>query len=108
MKNKIEDRTKRIETLLLALIITTAATAGLVALVMIQWVPVATYYTEGIAEEAAYESEYEDEMIEEDSDELEEEDVTTVDENGEITEDDVTITDEEDATEDTTSEGATQ
>jgi hypothetical protein len=100
MDGKFEEKFKTIRALLIVLIVTTAATAGIVAVVMIQWEPVATYYKEMIAEEAAYEAEYGDEdlYIDESGEALDE--GTLVDEEGNPVDGDVVITDEEDSSSD--------
>jgi hypothetical protein len=122
MDGKFEESFKTIRALLIVLIITTAVTAGLVAVVMIQWAPVASYYREGIAEEAAYEEEYGDEelytdesgevleegeYLDENGEPISEEDVLT-DEEGSPLEEDASATDEESDADAATSEGAAQ
>jgi hypothetical protein len=123
MNEKNDGQLKTIKVLLVVLIITTAATAALVGVVMTQWTPVAAYYRQMIADEAAYEAAYGDEeaVLDEEGVPVEEEDLIVTDEEsyadeeGEdviltdeegnpIEEEDITIEDE-DVTEDATSEG---
>jgi hypothetical protein len=107
VNDNIEKKIDTIKTLLIGLIITTAATVGLVAFIMVQWMPVAKYYNDGIKEEAAYEAEYgeenpyidegmseEDLLVDENGEPIVDEDVTVTDENGDIVEGDSAETSE--------------
>jgi cytoskeletal protein RodZ len=87
MNETKDGQLKGIKALLVVLIVTTAATAALVAVVMVQWAPVADYYKQMIAEEAAYEAEYGD--MYDTGDVTTEEDTTILDENGNPVEEDV-------------------